>query len=208
MKQLITFYCLLITTLTQAQGKFFGGNGDGFSVAAINNQVLPLLIDKLEIRIESSSVVLNATITSDAGVCSIIIERSGNGNPFTTLDTIDIMSPGLLDAAKFTWLDKKPMNGINYYRLRIVNCNAASAFSEIVSVNFSIAQKIYFSFPDQRLYYTTVNSETVFVYNNLGQLLIKKFLPPGTGSVILRLPSKGVYYYKTMNDDKGKIWIK
>ena len=63
------------------QGKFFGGNGDGFATATITNQVLPLVIEDFEGHMEQNSVRLRFTIRSDEMLCGIVIEKSREGAP-------------------------------------------------------------------------------------------------------------------------------
>lgn len=205
MKQLFTLFCFSFPSLLFAQGKFFGGNADGFSVASINNQVLPLMITDLEARWELNTITLTATVTSDAPVCSMVIERSSNGNSFSAIDTVFILPPRALQAEQFSIQDEKPINGNNYYRLRVLDCDAGFALSEIILVSRSFIKTTFYSSSDRRLYYSSDQSEILYVFNCHGQLVLKKYLPAGTGSVSLQLFTNAVYFYVTTNNAKGRI---
>jgi len=56
------------------------------------------------------------------------IERSQNGQQFTKID--EMKANGF--ASRYNFLDNQPFNGINYYRLKLVNNDGSRAYSKIV----------------------------------------------------------------------------
>jgi len=57
------------------------------------------------------------------------IERSTDGRHFTRLGTINAKG----SASRYSFIDTEPFEGINYYRLKIVNADGAPAYSRIVN---------------------------------------------------------------------------
>jgi hypothetical protein len=146
-KIIIILFTVVIPGLTSGQGKFFGGDGDGFASATIINQVLPLIIENFEGHLEQDEVMLNFTITGNELICSIVIEKSREGIIFNRMDSISFHG-GSYAAEKKSGKDISSLPGNNYYRLRIVKCNGTFVYSRIIMVYVPMRNTLYYSNAD------------------------------------------------------------
>jgi hypothetical protein len=187
-----------------AQGKFFGGNGDGFATATIINQVLPLVIENFEARLEQNNVKLNFTINGDELACGIVIEKSRDGNVFTRIDSIHFNAGAYL-AEKFAKQDIAVTPGNNYYRLRIMKCSGAFVYSKIIMIQVPVRNTFYYSSVDRKLMYYLPEPGVLKVYNSQGQLMINKILAPGSGSITIEMLATGLYFCQFAGVPAGKF---
>jgi len=205
MKYFLSILCVIVFPgIISGQGKFFGGNGDGFATATILNQVLPLLIVHFEGHMEQNNVRLGFAIRSDEMLCGIVVEKSREGVVFTLLDSIALYGNSNL-TGKFSKLDISVLPGNNYYRLRIVKCNGAFVYSKIIMVLAPVHNIFYYSSPDQRLYYNIKQAGVLRVHNTQGQLIINKILQAGSGSILMDIPTSGPYFYQFAGMPAGKF---
>lgn len=61
---------------------------------------------------------------------SYVVERSADGKNFVALGTVE----GKGEASAYNYWDNNPINGANYYRLKLVNIDAQTAYSNTVKV--------------------------------------------------------------------------
>jgi len=192
-------FCILLIIvfpgIVAGQGKFFGGNGDGFATATISNQVLPLLIEDFEGHMEQNSIRLRFTIRSDEMLCGIVVEKSRGGSVFTRIDSILLYGSSYMPEI-FSKLDNSVLPGNNYYRLRIVKCSDAFVYSKIIMVPAPMRNIFYYSSADQKLYYYLQKAGVLQVHNAQGQLMVNKMIQAGSGSLMLDIPASGLYFYQ------------
>lgn len=62
------------------------------------------------------------------------IERSGNGTDFEKIGAVDGHGTTTV-LHKYSWLDAKPLSGLSYYRLRQVDFDEQSTYSNVISVS-------------------------------------------------------------------------
>ncbi len=186
------------------QGKFFGGNGDGFATATITNQVLPLLIEDFEGYLEQNNVRLRFAIRSDEILCGIVVEKSREGVVFTRVDSIPLNGNSNM-SEKFSKQDLSVLPGKNYYRLRIVKCNGAFVYSKIIMILAPMRNSFYYSTPEHKLYYYLEQSGVLRVHNTQGQLIFNKKLEAGSGSISMNISVNGLYFYQFAGLPAGKF---
>ena len=202
-------FILLLITVTckfaSAQGKFFGGNGDGFSTATIINQLLPLSITDFNAKLQQNTVTLSFGITSDVPFCSIVIERSQDGRSFSGIDTISNTNTGVYIDRTFIREDKHPGAGKNYYRLKVNYCSGNNVNSKTILVNVASTGSVYFA--DKTLYYQIKAQTDLKVFNAQGQLVMTKKLQQGSGTVSLDMQSKGLYICSLSNGTSLRVVV-
>lgn len=79
-----------------------------------------------------SSAKVSWQVSSERDVASYIIERSIPGNNFERIGTINAAN-----TSNYQYIDVSPANGTNYYRIRSVDVNGSSKFSNVASVTFN-----------------------------------------------------------------------
>jgi hypothetical protein len=148
---IIILFTVVIPGFIFGQGKFFGGNGDGFATATIINQVLPMVIENFEGQLEQDKASLNFTISGNELICGIVIEKSREGIIFTRMDSVSFQA-GTYTAEKISRKDNSSLPGNNYYRLRIVKCNGAFVYSKTIMLYVPLRNTFYYSAADRKLY--------------------------------------------------------
>jgi len=106
---------------------------DDLSLIA-NPKVLPVtLVDFHALREEDGSVVLNWETAQEQNSRFTEIQRSGDGKVFTAIGQVAAAgsSSTLLN---YTFTDKAPLAGKNYYRLRMVDIDGSFKYSKILQV--------------------------------------------------------------------------
>jgi hypothetical protein len=203
-KIIIILFTVVIPGLISGQGKFFGGNGDGFATATIINQVLPLVIEDFEGHLEQEKVSLNFTISGNELICGIVIEKSRQGIIFNRMDSITFYG-GAYSAERISKQDNAVLPGNNYYRLRIVKCNGAFVYSRIIMVNVPMRNTFHYSSADRKLYYNLEQPGILHVYSSQGMLMVTKKLQAGSGSIFMNIKSTGLYFYQFAGKPAGKF---
>jgi hypothetical protein len=115
------------------------------------------------------------------------VEKSVDGNEFTKIFTISANNKGV---GTYNWLDKNTLSGYNYYRIRSVDFNGQTAYTQIVKVligNVTAAINVY---PNPAIN-GTVNlqftNQPAGVYyarliNPIGQVVVSKQIIHAEGS--------------------------
>lgn len=205
MKNILSILLIVVFPgIISGQGKFFGGNGDGFATATISNQVLPLVIQNFDGQLEKDKGILNFTISSDELICGIVIEKSQDGTSYVRMDSINLF-PGAYLAEKVSRQDNVLFPGNNYYRLRIQKCSGALVYSKVILLYVPLRNTFYYSSADRRLYYYLSKPGNILVYNSLGQVMFNQKVQPGSGSILMNMPSTGFYVYKFEDLPSGKF---
>lgn len=104
-------------------------NGTGF------NNPLPVELVLFEGKARSASVGLNWTTSSEVNSDYFDVERSTDGVNFTSIGRVQAAGFSTT-VRKYVLDDRQPIRGINYYRLRQVDRDGTSDYSNIISVRF------------------------------------------------------------------------
>lgn len=107
-----------------------------FSIAA--GAPLPLKLKSWEASLENNSVQLNWSSTSEEPLTSFEIQRSNNGVDFQTI----CQKQGKGNDASYSWTDAAPLNGKNYYRLKISEPTNHVIYSRTIAITNNKKQLI------------------------------------------------------------------
>src|SRR6185503_11273252 len=121
MKIHITILMMFVSLACFSQGKFFGGNGDGFASATLSNVVLPLQVLNFSVAKQYGIVKASLKISSDELVCKMILEKSNDGNSYSETDRLEDAAG--LQGTDFLFTDSSSSQATNYYRVKIIQCN-------------------------------------------------------------------------------------
>lgn len=124
------------------------------------------------------------------------LERSANANEFSTISTIDGAGNSSINQSYF-YLDKNPLVGLNYYRLKQVDLNGTYEYSNIIVLN-NLSDKHYFIYPNpviDELFIDIKNTPiiTYKIINQKGQLKKAGTIQANNSIIVSDLPS-GIYY--------------
>lgn len=101
-----------------------------FDAGIVGFVTLPAAVDLVAVK-SGNTALLNWTVSAERNVKSYTLQRSGNGRQYTNM--VSYTADGRTTYSK---TDAQPLNGINYYRVRIENIDGSISYSEIKMVRF------------------------------------------------------------------------
>jgi len=207
MKQFLFLFFLLLSEFLSAQGKFFGGNGDGFATATVTNLVLPVSILNFTVYKNGRVNKAELNLTYNEAICMLQLQRSNDGNIFSVIDSIQpAQSAGTL--RHFVFTDAAPANGTNYYRVLINRCDASFLYSSTVSVKTGNQHYLlYYVAADNTIRYTVTEAGLLKLANGSGQITYTKTLIPGSGALSLPAIANGFYFMQFAREAPIKIVV-
>lgn len=94
-----------------------------FSLAATEPLPLTLTSYTAALAPDNAAVDIDWTTASEQNNKYFILQRSGDGQNFSDLDTVVPASPNSASARSYSYVDQSPLGGANYYRLTQVDLN-------------------------------------------------------------------------------------
>ncbi len=95
---------------------------------------LPVTLIDFSATLKNNTVVLQWQTASEQNLSLFVIERSANGNNFSPIGNVTAKRNSNIKI-NYATLDKQPLQGFNYYRLKIFDTNDKFVYSKVVSVN-------------------------------------------------------------------------
>lgn len=198
---------LLFCSLGYSQGKFFGGNGDGFSSATLDNIVLPLQIIDFSVSKNGNEVKANLKISPDEAVCKIVLEKSEDAFSYTEADKIGNGNTPIL-ITDFLFTDRVTTEKTLYYRAKVIKCSGGIIYSRVVSIkNDKTQNRFYYSFTNRALHYNVKQNDELQLVNAYGQLVYKTNLTAGSGVLNFSTLAPGIYLLHFSNEKAVKIFV-
>jgi SdrD B-like domain len=93
--------------------------------------VLPIDLVKFSGMQLNDDIVLNWNTANEIAFSHFDIQRSGNTNEFGTIGTVNGNNSTL-----YNFIDKAPLEGNNYYRLKMVDLDGTSKESKIITISY------------------------------------------------------------------------
>jgi uncharacterized repeat protein (TIGR01451 family) len=169
---------------------------------------LPITLVSFQAAVKNDDVNVTWKTSLEKNIKHFEVERSANGVNFTT---IGFVQPG---QKNYLFIDKEPLVGNNYYRLKSLDKDGAFSHSTIAMVNVSNSAIISSVYPNPckgnitlRLQGLSRGDVELQVFDQTGRLLVTKQLKVQSTSefkVALELGglSKGNYVLRILVDDK------
>ena len=148
---------------------------------------LPVLFASVKATQKNTNIAVEWKTENESNLQQFEVEKSVDGNQFTKVFTISANNNGV---GTYNWLDKNTLSGYNYYRIRSVDINGQTAYTQIVKVligNVTAAINVY---PNPAIN-GTVNlqftNQPAGVYyarliNPIGQVVVSKQIIHAEGS--------------------------
>jgi hypothetical protein len=134
------------------------------------------------------------------------VERSADGSTFTSIGTVAAQGFSSIKTS-YSFNDKQPLAGNNYYRLKEIDLDGKFVYSTVVKLNFVRQLSIRIT-PNPAT--TVINvviddaSEalTMQIIDLNGRMLMQQTLPPGTRNVSISVGglAKGLYNVKLVSN--------
>jgi Secretion system C-terminal sorting domain len=97
--------------------------------------VVPVTLSKWEAQKNNNTVICNWTTEQEINTADFTVERSTDAVHFTAIDTQP--AAGNSSSKKdYSFTDKEPVNGTNFYRLKTTDINGQWKWSNIVAIKF------------------------------------------------------------------------
>lgn len=122
---------------------------DQITIALFNP--LPVDLISFSANEQGCSAHLNWKVANAADFSHFVVERSTDGRNFTAIANVPYTN-----VAGYAYTDLTPHEGLNHYRLKLVNINTRYSYSNTVSANIACS-------PDAVKVYPTVTKGTVLV---------------------------------------------
>lgn len=144
--------------------------------------VLPIELINFTARLEGNAVVLNWLTGSELFNDFFVVEKSTDGIRFEPISKVE--GHGTTDEAHdYSIMDKSPVGGTNFYRLKQVDENGTESTFEVVSVEFRQTGNIFVApnpasdFADVTIPASLIDQDaTIQVLNLNGQVVFEKSL--------------------------------
>ncbi|MEO7045595.1 MAG: T9SS type A sorting domain-containing protein [Ferruginibacter sp.] len=181
-------YYLSFLTSSFSSYYFFKSNGS-----------LPLNLLNFTAQLcNTSNICLNWSTVSEVNVDNIVVEKSDDGNSFKPIAVIKALDR--IGTNYYSSVDKKPLNGNNFYRLKTVDKDGRVTYSKIIEVKFDLPTDIKV-LPNPANNFITIYSQQaiqiVEIANQQGQVL-QKSMAGGVLSKTIDTSSfaSGLYYVR------------
>lgn len=128
------------STLLPGTHRLYIRSKDDWSVTSVrsfvvNPAALPLELLSFDGKKVDQHVDLNWETTNEVNTAYFDVERSPNGVEFEAIGQVEAVNrPG---NHQYLHQDMKPLNGLNYYRLKQVDQDGKSTYTKVISVLFS-----------------------------------------------------------------------
>jgi hypothetical protein len=175
--------------------------------------ILPVNFVTLKGYESDHSNTLEWDVTNEAGILTYEIGRSIDGARFSNIGLVAVAASNGSNAKTYSWIDAKPVSGVNYYRISLAGLNGDKKYSNIVKVargKGSPAINIYPN-PSSGIFTLQLNNLEKGLYtfrllNNAGQTTLTQLIEHsgGSGSRQIKLPnsaSNGLYRIELIKEN-------
>ncbi len=111
-------------------------DADRFRIVFHASATLPVLLNNLEASPKNEGVEVRWTVRSESNIGSYNVEKSADTQLFETAGTVTAKN-NYNAATGYSFFDRSPYDGDNYYRVKSVTKTGAVKYSEIVKVRLS-----------------------------------------------------------------------
>ncbi len=166
-------------SLTDLKLNYIDGFGtitfDNFSFSAESG--LPIELANFDVTIVQNAPLLSFTTATERNNDYFSIERSNDGATFSEIGRVT-GSGTTIEKQDYTYTDAQPLKGINYYRLKQVDFDGTSTYSNVVSVvmgrlgTFSVSPSPAADLLKVRFEESTTEAGCYEVFDQMGQLVL------------------------------------
>ena len=171
---------------------------------------LPLMLKSFTVTKQSSAAEAQWSTAQEINTDHFDIQRSADGLNYTTIGTVKAKGNSTI-TIDYNYMDNSPLQGLNYYRLVMVDQSGVFAYSPTVKIDFSDSQSGISFYPNPTTDLLHINAPgvnsaaTVQFFNTSGQLVGTYRSSSLNGmSISTNNIQKGLYFIK-VNGDFGSF---
>ncbi len=161
---------------------------------------LPVGLTSFNASTRENEVTLSWTTASETDNKEFIVYRSGADGIFTAIGTVGGSGNSLVTKS-YSYIDKRPILGDNYYRLTQIDMNGTQRTLQTTSVSFAIATETVTIYPNPVLTSANVafkaeTYSTAKLLDNNGKILKTMPIAAGASQLTIDLSgyARGIYY--------------
>jgi hypothetical protein len=183
------------------------GPGGDPTITLLNLFPLPITLYEIRAAKKTGGIEVSWKVAAESNMVKYEVERSTDGRNFTKIG--EVASQNSSPAITYSYLDVNPNNGINFYRLRLIDLDGSRKYSPIVRVDISGTNSGISIYPNPvrekqiavQLNNLSGGTYQLAFYNTMGQIVFLQSITHDGGSVskYITLPSglsSGVYSVK------------
>lgn len=188
------------------------GNGPISGTGQLTGGALPVTLTEFSATINESKVELKWSTGSEINFDYFEVERSVNGESFSTL--VKIQGHGTtFETHQYSFVDANPFIGKNYYRLRSVDFDGYTETFRVIGITYT-GEKSLSIYPNPssgdainfKLNYVPEGGYIIVVYDNSGKVLTRLSPTEVSHAISLDQPlSSGVYFAKLITEDYVQV---
>jgi hypothetical protein len=209
--------------VTAGQGYYlmvnkWSAGGAGFtldwtgSTASLDCSVLPVELLSFTGRLSGRNVELTWITASESNNDYFLVERSADGIEFLPIEKVKGAGT-TSQTTRYTILDKNPLTGYSYYRLKQVDFDGAYEFSQIIAIR-NDPEEVFAIAPvpvsdELTIFYKSENSaiSLLEIFDTKGKVYYSNEIWAGEGNNIFNIDvsalKPGVYFIK-ISDETGE----
>lgn len=208
---------LIYTIKLFASRIYVAGSNDQFLIAAYQNDIFTLPINLFSFTaFQQRNIIMLQWEASLQNSFLFTIERSSNGRNFSDIGKVNSGINGSFQS-KYVYADVQPMQGINFYRIKMTEANNSSIYSNVVAVKmnaFNILMKIFPNPAAEKLQVqipASQNEKAILFITDIHAKTIKKqhiSLSEGamfSTTINISDLKKGTYFLSVKSNTKSKI---
>lgn len=179
----------------------YTGTFSPFGIAETNS-TLPVSWLGFSARDANGIIVLDWSTAAEVNSKNFTVQRSNNGSDWNDIGSIPAAGNSR-NINQYSFNDKQPIEGVNYYRLKQTDIDGKQSFSKTIKISLSAdhARLSVYPNPVSRGTLNIVLNKTtnVQVFNIAGVQVMQRLLPAGTQQLKVEQLSRGTYYLKAGN---------
>ncbi|MBY0424021.1 MAG: T9SS type A sorting domain-containing protein, partial [Cytophagales bacterium] len=170
-----------------------------FKTATVTSPVCVLSIELISFDVEKKTdgVHLNWTAYSSSSSQGYYVERSDDGVNFYTIGFVDFNSTKNGVSGDYEFIDKKPVVGVNYYRLKQIDNSGKLDYSTVKSIVVESSEILVFPNPSKGQLTVYVGAASpnaeITIYNALGSLVYATSTQLNTIDLDIQKLASGLY---------------
>ncbi len=164
------------------------------------SHTLPLTFASIKAYENLSAVEVEWSVTNDGSIKTYFVERSGNGTTFNPIGNLSALFNGVT-VSSYKLQDRRPLTGINFYRIRALHEDGKIEYSSIVKIHLNKGFEGISVYPNPIVKSGSFNLQlqnlpkgvyNLSLYNVHGQRIQQQQIDHIGGSSIQQISLKGI----------------
>lgn len=166
-------------------------SSDRFYILFISAVALPITLSDINAILKNAGVQVEWTTHQESNMERYEVERSQSGQQFTSIGNVLAKGTSTI-ATNYNFFDASPYDGINYYRIKIIEKQGQISYSKIVKAKIIKGNSLITIYPNPirgnsiilRLNNLQKGSYTISLTNKLGEQIVTKVIEHNGGTAI------------------------